>query len=391
MGTVAEPRIYLDHNATSPLRDDAREALAGELARPPGNPSSMHAEGRAARARIDAARDAVAALVQAQASEIVFTSGGTEAISAAVRGVTDRAPDALRRIVVSAIEHSAVLEAAQLAARRGFLVVRVPVDTDGRVRIDAFRTQLGDGVALAALQWANPETGVVQPVEEIGRACRELGVPFLVDAVQAAGKLALDGRRACADLIALSAHKIGGPQGVGALVVRSGIGLAPLLAGGAQEQRRRGGTENVAGIVAFGAAARAALHGMKEEARRLLLLRARIETRLLDTCPGIRFHGQRASRLASTTSFTLAGVPGETLVIACDLAGIALSTGSACASGAVEPSHVLVAMGATEEQAKGTVRISLGWSTTAEEVERFLARFPAVVAQVRDGLASTPQ
>jgi cysteine desulfurase len=388
MGTVGAPRIYLDHNATSPLRDEARRAFEDELARGAGNPSSLHAEGRAARARIEAAREAVAALVQAQASEIVFTSGGTEAISAAVRGVTDRAPDALRRIVVSAVEHSAVLEAAQLAARRGFLVVRVPVDADGRVDVEAFRTQIGDGVALAALQWANPETGVVQPVEEIGRACRERGVPFLVDAVQAAGKTALDARRVSADLIALSAHKIGGPQGAGALVVRSGIALVPLLAGGAQERRRRGGTENVAAIVAFGAAARAALHAMKEEARRLLLLRARIETRLLDACPGVRFHGQGAPRLATTTSFALEGVPGETLVIAADLAGIALSTGSACASGAVEPSHVLVAMGASTDQAKGAVRVSLGWSTTAEEVERFLEIFPALVAQVREGLAS---
>ena len=390
MGTVAEPRIYLDHNATSPLRAEAQQALLSALARGRGNASSLHAEGRAARAILDDARDAVAALVHSQPSEIVFTSGGTESIGAAVRGVTDRAPDGLRRIVVSAVEHSAVLEAALLAARRGFLVVRVPVDAEGRVLVDAFRTQIGEGVCLAALQWANPETGVVQPVEEIGRACRASGVPFLVDAVQAAGKVPIDPQRASADLLAISAHKIGGPQGVGALVVRSGISLVPLVAGGAQERRRRGGTENVAAIAAFGAAASAALHTMKEEARRLLLLRARIETRLLDACPGIRFHGQGAPRLATTTSFAVPGVPGETLVIAADLAGIALSTGSACSSGAVEPSHVLVAMGATEEQARSAVRVSLGWSTTAEEVERFLERFPRLVVQVREGLAEEP-
>jgi len=390
MGTITEPRIYLDHNATSPLRPEARDALDDALARVYGNPSSLHSEGRAARAILDDARDAVAALVQSLPSEIVFTSGGTEAISAAVRGVCDRAPDALRRIVVSAVEHSAVLEAADLAARRGFVVVRVPVDADGRVQVERFETQLGEGVALAALQWANSETGVLQPIEEVGRVCRARGVPFLVDAVQAAGKLPLDPKKACADLLALSSHKIGGPQGVGALVVRSGISLVPLVAGGAQEKRRRGGTENVAGIAAFGAAARVALHSMTHEARRLLRLRAKIETQLLDSCDGIRFHAQGVSRLPTTTNFAIAGVPGETLVIAADLAGIALSTGSACSSGAVEPSHVLRAMGYDDAHARGAVRLSLGWSTTPDEVERFLGRFPGIVAQVRHGLARRP-
>jgi cysteine desulfurase len=197
----------------------------------------------------------------------------------------------------------------------------------------------------------------------------------------------VDPRRTSADLLALSAHKIGGPQGVGALVVRSGITLAPLVAGGSQERRRRGGTENVPAIAGFGAAAVAALRDLPHEARRLLRLRAKVETRLQDACPGIRFHGQGAPRLATTTSFAIDGVPGETLVVAADLAGIALSTGSACASGAVEPSHVLRAMGLDDESARCAVRLSLGWSTTPEDVDRFLERFPRVVAQARRGLA----
>jgi len=354
------------------------------------NPSSLHAEGRAARALVERARDRVAELAGVKPSEVVFTSGGSEAIAAAVRGVCDRAPSELRRIVVSEIEHSAVLESAALAARRGFVVVKVPCNAQGRVKVDRFVMQLGEGVALAALQWANNETGVIQPVEEIGRACRERGVPFLVDAVQAAGKVPLEPRKVFADLLAISSHKLGGPQGTGALVVRSGIELAPLIGGGAQETRRRGGTEAVAAIAGFGAAVEAARLGMKDETGRMLHLRAKIETRLRELFPDLRFHGQTSARLPNTVNFALPGVSGETLVIAADLAGIALSTGSACASGAVEPSHVILAMGFVEAEARGAVRLSVGWNSTHREVDGFFERFPRVVRQVREGLAGSP-
>jgi len=379
-------RVYLDHNATSPLRPQAAEAMRRALGAI-GNPASLHAEGRAAREIVERARESVARLSGAAPDEVVFTSGGSESIAAGVRGVCDRAPDELRRIVVSAIEHSAVLEAARQAARRGFVVVSVPCDAEGRVDVERFGTQLGPGVVLAALQWANNETGVVQPVEEVGRLCRDRGVPFLVDAVQAAGKIPLDPRRARADLLCLSGHKLGAPQGTGALIVREGIALEPLIGGGAQERRRRGGTQSVAALAGFGAVTEAALHAMGDEARRLLMLRARIETRLQQACPEIDFHGRGAERLANTVNFSVPGVPGETLVIAFDLAGFALSTGSACASGAVEPSHVILGMGLDEAAARGAVRVSLGWSTTTDEVERFVTAFPGVLEQVRGGLA----
>lgn len=385
---TAQSRVYLDHNATSPMRPEVVEAVGRAMEECAGNPSSLHAEGRVAQAMLEDARRRVARLVEATPREVVFTSGGSEAISAAVRGVCDRAPKDRRRIVVSAIEHSAVLEAAKLAARRGFVVVRIPCSGEGRVSTERFRMQIGGDVALAALQWANNETGVVQPVAEVGQACREAGVPFLVDAVQAVGKIGVDPTRAYVDLLALSGHKLGGPQGAGALVVRRGLVLAPLIAGGAQERRRRGGTPGVPWLVGLGAAADVAGRTLKQESRRQLQLRAKIETRLRELFPEVRFHGQAAPRLPNTVNFALPGVPGETLSIALDLAGFSVSTGSACASGAVEPSHVIRELGFDEAEARSAVRVSLGWSSTAEQVDRFLAALPDVVGRVRRGLVS---
>ncbi len=379
-------RIYLDHNATSPLRPEARRTMERVFGLSCANPSSLHHEGRGARNLLDQARLQVANLACCRPAEVVFTSGGSEAIAAAVRGVCDRAPADRRRIVVSGGEHSAVLESARLAARRGGLVVPVSLGPDGRVDTDRFIMQLGPDVALACLQWANNETGVVQPVEEVGRACRDRGVPFLVDAVQAAGKLEIGLQHSLADLMVLSGHKIGGPQGTGALIVRSGLVLAPLISGGAQEKRRRGGTENVAGIAGFGTAAEVAVAESREEPRRQLRQRARIETRLRELYPEVRFHCQASSRLPNTVNFAIPGLSGEMLAIALDLAGVSVSTGSACASGAVEPSHVLLDMGFGEAEARSALRLSLGWSTTPDDIDEFLRRFPEVVEQVRDGL-----
>jgi cysteine desulfurase len=377
-------RIYLDHNATSPPRPESIGAVRDLLLGPPGNPSSLHAEGRAARAHLEDARERVAALAEVAPREVVFTGGGSEAITAAVRGVCDRAPRNRRRILVSAVEHSAVLDAAKAAANQGFRVERVPCDQTGRVSVESFRRRLGPDVCLAALQWANNETGVIQPVAEVGPVCRKARVPLLVDAVQAAGKIPLDPYASEIDLMTLSAHKLGGPQGVGALTVREGIVLAPLVAGGAQERRRRGGTEAVAAIAGFGAAAERAKADLGGEPGRLLLLRARIESRLRDRYPEVRLHGEGSQRLPNTVNFALPGVPGEMLVIAMDVAGFALSTGSACSSGSVKPSHVIKAMGYGDAQAREAVRVSLGWNSTQEDVDRFLEALPGCVNQIRD-------
>lgn len=376
-------RVYLDHNASSPLRPQAVEAIRSALDSRYGNPASVHHEGRAAKAILDAAREEVAALVGVPPGSLVFTSGGSEAIEAAIRGVADRAPAHVRRVVTSTVEHSAVLEALAALEDRGFLIERVPCDGDGRVDVDLYLGALKRHTALACLQWANPETGVVQPVEEVARACRRAGIALLVDAVQAAGKMAIDPRTVPADFLAVASHKLGGPQGVGALTVREGFALAPLIHGGAQERRRRGGTPAVALIAGFGAAAAAARETLREEASRLLRLRARLEARIRDRFPDARLHGQAAPRLPNTVNVSVPGVAGDLLVVALDLEGFAVSTGSACASGAPEPSHVLLAMGRSYEEARGAVRISFGWNTAPEDVDRFAEAFPEVVARVR--------
>jgi cysteine desulfurase len=365
------------------MRPEVREAMRRAMDPSIGNPASLHAEGRAARALVEHAREQVAVLAGVSSKEIVFTSGGTEAIASAVRGVCDRAPERYRRVVVSSVEHSAVLESARLAGERGFQVLKARCDSGGRVDPGGFVEHLRSGTALACLQWANNETGVLQPVEEIGRACRKAAVPLLVDAVQAAGKVELDLWGAHADLAALSAHKLGGPQGVGALVVREGIVLTPLLPGGAQEKRRRAGTPSVAAVAGFGAAADSAHARRRQESDRLARLRAKLETRIRQSFPEVQFHGQAVSRLTNTVNFAIPGVSGEVLVIALDLAGVAVSTGSACASGAVEPSHVLRAMGLDESEARSAVRISLGWNSTVADVDRFLELLPATVTQIQ--------
>jgi len=373
-------RTYLDHNATSPLRPEAIAALLDAAEAPLGNASSLHAEGRAARARLELARTQVASLAAVRPQDVVFTSGGSEAIAAAIRGLSDRAGSS-RRIVVSAVEHSAVLDGATALARAGFEIVEVPCERSGRVDPGRFVEALAPGAALAALQAANNETGVIQPVVEAGAACRAAGIPFLVDAVQAAGKIPIEREAWCADLLAISGHKLGGPQGTGALVVRDGLALTPLIAGGAQERRRRGGTEAIIALAAFGAAAAAAERDLPDEGPRLRALRRRLEDGLRDGAPSLEIHGAEVPRLPNTLNVGLPGVSGEMLVIALDLAGVAASTGSACASGAALPSHVIRAMGYRDDEARSSVRFSLGWSTTDADVDRLLDILPAVLAR----------
>jgi cysteine desulfurase len=367
-------RTYLDHNASAPVRPEAKAAMlaALELA---GNPSSVHAEGRAARGVIERARADVATLVGAPAAEVVFTSGGSEAVNTVIRSGYDA-------ILHAGIEHDCVRETASATGSR---IVEIPVDGRGLVSEDGLERALEQVDAarsrvLVCLQLANNETGVVQDVGRLAERARQQGAEVFCDAVQAAGKLPLDLAALHVDAIAISGHKIGGPKGVGALVSRAGWRSVPLVRGGGQEQRRRAGTENVVGIAGFGAAARAAQSGLADMAR-IAALRDRLEAGVRRLSPDLRIPGETAPRLANTSCLIVPGRGAETTLIAFDLAGIAISSGAACSSGKVAPSKVLAAMGIPAAEARCALRVSLGWSSRADDVERFLAVWQQVVVR----------
>ena len=363
-------RVYLDWNATTPLRPEAREAMAAAWDLP-GNPSSVHAEGRKARRLVEDARAAVAGAVGALPRNVVFTSGGTEANALALTpGLRLRSGAPVERLVVSAIEHASVLAGGRFPAEA---IVTVGVSGSGLVHPDRLRETLAGGPpALVSVMLANNETGAVQPIAEVAEIVHAAGCVLHVDAIQALGKIPFDINVLNADLVTVSAHKIGGPKGVGALVWAEGVqGLEPLLRGGGQERGHRAGTENVAGISGFGAAVKAAVGALEKDAIRLESLRNRLESGLCET-PGVLIFSKDIQRLPNTTLFTVPGLRAETAVIGFDLAGVAVSSGSACSSGKVQPSHVLEAMGFGRELAQGGVRLSLGWSTSDADIDRCL-------------------
>jgi cysteine desulfurase len=376
--------IYLDHNAITPMRPEAIAAVERAL-RVHGNPSSVHAAGRAARDVLDVARAEVAAALGAKPSEIVFTSGATESAAMAIRGILGAATPGRRRLVVTSIEHPCVLSLARALEREGTPLTVVPVDRRGLVDPGAFRDALGGDVALACAMRANNESGVILPVRELAMAARQVGAPFFCDAVQAAGKMPLDIRELGADLVAITAQKFGGPRGAGVLWIAPGLRLAPLL-GGEQERGRRGGTENLPGVAGLAAALAAAIRDRPALEERLAALRDRLERGLLEAVPGARVNGAGAPRLANTASITFAGADAEALLMALDLEGVCASAGAACHSGSTTPSGVLLAMGLTEAEARATLRFSLGWNTTEEEVEAALRRIPPIVRRVRDAI-----
>jgi cysteine desulfurase len=363
-------RVYLDWNATTPLRNEAREAMAAawELC---GNPSSVHTEGRQARKLVEEARAIVAVAVGAAPKNLVFTSGGTEANALALRSGLGRSSNpGVERLVVSAIEHASVLAGGRFPTQA---IDTVGVTRAGLLDLGHLRAALeGKPPALVSVMLANNETGAVQPVAEAAEIAHAAGGLLHVDAIQAFGKIPFDMNTLDADLVTLSGHKIGGPKGVGAVILAEGLlGFEPLLRGGGQELSRRAGTENVAGIAGFGAATKAALDTMADDAIRLEGLRTRLESGLRLT-PGASVFSDGAPRLPNTTLFTVPGLKAETAVIGFDLAGIAVSSGSACSSGKVQPSHVLEAMGFGPEMAQGAVRLSLGWSTSDADIDRCL-------------------
>ena len=362
-------RVYLDWNATAPLRPEAREAMLRALDQV-GNPSSVHAEGRAARATVEQARRIIADALGAARAQVIFTSGGSEANALALQpGLHVGAHPPLTRLLVSAIEHPSVLAGGRFLDDR---VSRIRVTPDGVVDRDHLRTLLAEGPALVSVMLANNETGAVQPVREVAESVHEAGGLLHVDAVQAFGKIDCDLKALEADLLTISAHKIGGPRGAGALVVADRVGgLAAMIRGGGQEKGRRAGTENVAGIAGFGAAVTATMATRGADCARIETLRRRIEAGIV-AMPNATVFCANTPRLPNTTLFTLPGLRAETAVIGFDIEGIALSSGSACSSGKVQPSHVLEAMGVSAAAARSGLRLSLGFSTTAGDVERFL-------------------
>ena len=364
--------IYLDYNATAPIKPQVVEAVAEAMVLA-GNPSSVHGFGRDVRKRIEDAREQIAALVDCTPAELVFTAGGTEANNTALRGAGRRA------LIVSAIEHPAVLRTAEAVADDP--VVVLPVDGDGVLDMAALDEALGEHgpEALVSVMLANNETGVIQPVAEIAARARAAGALVHCDAVQAPGRIPVSFAGLGVDMMSIAAHKFAGPKGIGALVVRSGLDIAPLITGGGQERGLRGGTENAAGIVGFGAAAALARDDLAR-AGEIAALRDGLEARLRETEPDVVIFSEGAERLPNTSCLTMPGVQSETQVMGLDLAGVAVSAGSACSSGKVEPSHVLRALGAPDGIGGCAIRVSMGWATTEDEIERFLGAWRALYA-----------
>jgi cysteine desulfurase len=376
-------RIYFDNNATTPVDPAVVEAMLPYFSEGFGNASSIHSFGQRARAAVEQARESVAELLGVRPAEIVFTSGGTEADNLAIFGVVGAAAGARKHVITTAIEHHAVLNACQALEARGVAVSYLPVSAAGVVDPDEVRRALRPETVLISVMYANNELGTIQPIEEIARMAREADVHFHTDAVQAAGKIPLEVERLGVDLATISGHKLYGPKGVGALYVRAGTPLEPLLYGGHHERDRRPGTENVPGIVGLGKAAELARAELPEEAARLAALRDRLEAGILARVPATKLNGGGARRASGTTNICFSFVEGESLVIALDLKGLACSTGAACSSGAIEPSHVLTAIGLKPEEARGSLRFSLGRGNTAEEVELALEIIPGVVEHLR--------
>jgi cysteine desulfurase len=381
-------RSYFDWNATAPLRPQAAEALREALS-VPGNPSSVHAEGRAARRLVEEAREEVAALVGARPGDVVFTSSGTEAnmlaLTPAIQTADERRPR--EKLLISAVEHSSVRAGGRFPRDA---VADIAVDADGRVDLAALADALAKASRpLVSIMLANNETGVVQPIVQAAAIVHAAGGLLHVDAVQAAGRIACDINALGADLLTLSAHKIGGPKGVGALIrAREDIHFPdPLIRGGGQERGLRAGTENVAGIAAFGAAAAAVRRQGAAEADHMRALRDKLEAGLKAVAPGAVIFGEKAERLPNTTLFATEGMKAETAVISFDLEGIAVSSGAACSSGKVQPSHVLAAMGVSPALTRGAVRLSLGWTTTETDVERLLGAWRKLATALSKGHA----
>jgi cysteine desulfurase len=377
-------RIYLDYNATSPPAPEVVEAVARALREDFGNPSSVHAFGQRAKATLDEGRAAVASLIGADPGEVVFTSGGTEADNLAIRGAAEALEPAGRKhLITSGLEHEAVLMTVKALARRGWRVTVLNTDASGILEADALADALDDETSLVSVMHANNEIGTIQPIAALATLAHARGAVFHTDAVQSVGKIPVSVRDLGVDLLSLSAHKFSGPKGAGALWIRRGVRLMPYVTGGRQERNRRAGTENVPAIAGMGAAARLAQTTLDARAAAISALRDRLEAGILAAVPGTVVNGDRQRRVPNTTNIGFEGIEAESLLIALDLEGVAVSTGSACSSGSLEPSHVLRAMGLPHARARNSLRFSLGSSTAETDVDFVVSVLPRLAAKLR--------
>jgi cysteine desulfurase len=377
-------RIYFDHNATTPVDPAVAEVIARVMTEEFGNASSVHHFGQRAKAVLDDARSAVAALINAEPSEIVFTSGGTESDNFALRGVAEALePTGRRHLIASSIEHEAVLVTLRALARRGWRVTLLPVGASGIVDPAALADALTDETAIVSVMHANNEIGTIQPIAELAALAHGRGALFHTDAVQSIGKIPVDVRALSVDLLSLSAHKFNGPKGAGALWIKRGARVTAILTGGKHERNRRAGTENVPAIAGLGVAARLAAKKAVADAARTAALRNRLEEAILAKVPGTAINGNREPRVPNTANISFEAVEAESLLIALDLEGVAVSTGSACSSGTLEPSHVLRAMGLPSPRTQNSIRLSLGAGNTEAEVDFVVAKLPALVEKLR--------
>jgi len=377
-------KVYLDNNATTQVDPIVVEAMASFYLENYGNASSVHGFGQKAKAAVEEARESVASLIGAEPREIVFTSGGTEADNLALKGIAARYGSRGAKIITAKTEHPAILRTAELLEQRGFRVSYLDVDSSGIISIEDVEQEIDDDTLLISLMCANNETGTIQPLEDIAVLARERGVFLHTDAVQGVGKMALDVTTLKVDLLSLSAHKFHGPKGVGALFVRDGVELEPVMLGGSQERKRRGGTENVPGIVGLGRACQRADECRESFQALASELRGRLETGFTERIPDIVINGAEAKRLPHVSNISFKGVQGESLLIGLDIEGIAVSTGAACSSGSVSPSHVLTAMGLPAETINGAIRFSLGRMSAEEDIKYLLDVVPAVVSRMRE-------
>ena len=376
-------RVYMDNAATTALRRDVLDAMMPYLTDIYGNPSSLHYFGQEAHKAVENARHQVASALNAEDNEIVFTGCGTEADNMALKGIAEKYQSKGKHIITSSVEHHAILHTCEYLEKHGFEVTYLPVDEYGMVKAEQVRDAIRSDTILVSIMFANNEVGTIMPIKEIGAVCREKGVFFHTDAVQAVGHLAIDVKAMNIDLLSLSAHKLHGPKGVGALYIRKGIVVPPLLHGGAQERRRRAGTENVAGIVGLGKAIEIACSDIEGTAKRMCYLRDKLINGIEASIPEVKLNGHRTERLPGNVNFSIKYIEGESILLMLDINGIAASSGSACTSGSLDPSHVLLAMGMPHETAHGSLRLTLGDDTTEDDIDYVLEVLPEIVVKLR--------